>query len=216
LRGFALLGGVAIVGGSALWHRASAEHGPFGAHRQPICAALGIGYFCDAVSGLRSSLKDPIATTRRAAILPLPETPGAVDPDITQATIDRTICRPGYARSVRPAYAVTGALKRRLMQARHPGAPMTDYELDHLIPISLGGAPFDTRDLWLQPRRGQANAGDKNALAYVLWRLVCEHRVPLRTAQHAIRHDWTKAYDTYATPENLARYHFRHRAEERE
>jgi len=38
--------------------------------------------------------------------------------------------------------------------------------------------------------------------------------VPLRTAQRAIRRDWTKAYDTYAMPENLARYHFAHRQEE--
>ena len=102
------------------------------------------------------------------------------------------------------------------MDAQHPGEPFADYELDHLIPISLGGAPLDLRDLWLQPRRGQANAADKNALAYVLWRLVCERRVPLRTAQQAIRRDWTTAYDTYATPENLARYHFAHRQEERD
>ncbi|VXD01672.1 hypothetical protein SPHINGOT1_340060 [Sphingomonas sp. T1] len=100
------------------------------------------------------------------------------------------------------------------MDAQHPGEAFADYELDHLIPISLGGAPLDLRDLWLQPRRGQANAADKNALAYVLWRLVCERRVPLRTAQQVIRHDWTKAYDTYATRENVARYHFRHRQEE--
>ena len=97
------------------------------------------------------------------------------------------------------------------MAAEHPGEAMADYELDHLIPISLGGARLDRRDLWLQPRRGQANAGDKNVLAYVLWRLVCEHRVSLATAQAAIRHDWTQAYQTYAIPENIERYHYRHR-----
>ena len=87
---------------------------------------------------------------------------------------------------------------------------MTDYELDHLIPIAIGGAPLNVRDLWLQPRRGQANAADKNVLAYVLWRLVCEHRVPLQTAQRDISRDWTSAYQLYATPENIARYHFHH------
>jgi hypothetical protein len=147
----------------------------------------------------------------RADILPPPETPGAIDPSVRQANIDQTICRPGYARVARPAYAVTVPLKRRLMAEQRPGERLADYELDHLIPISIGGAPSDARDLWLQPRLGQANAGDKNVLAYVLWRLVCERRVPLRVAQRAISSDWTQAYARYATPENIARYHFRHR-----
>lgn len=96
------------------------------------------------------------------------------------------------------------------MDRHHPGEPMADYELDHLIPISVGGAPLDHRDLWLQPRHGRANAGDKNVLAYVLWRLVCTRQLPLEVAQRAISHDWTRAYEIYATPENVARYHFRH------
>ena len=88
---------------------------------------------------------------------------------------------------------------------------MAAYELDHLIPISIGGAPLDRRNLWLQPRGGQATAGDKNVLAYVLWRLVCAHEVPLEAAQQAMRRDWIKAYDTYATSENVAKFDFRHR-----
>ena len=72
------------------------------------------------------------------------------------------------------------------------------------------------RDLWLQPRQGPANAGDKNVLAYVLWRLVCTHQVPLATAQHDTGWDWTRAYQLYATPKNIAKYHFRHSEQERE
>lgn len=162
------------------------------------------------MTGLSKALRDPILPFNRAAILPPRETPGAIDPAITQANIDTTICRPGYARSARPPYAITGPLKRRLMQSQHPAEPMGDYELDHLIPISLGGAPLEMGDLWLQPRRGRANAGDKNVLAYVLWHLVCEHQVSLETAQREISRDWTKAYQTFATPENISRYHFRH------
>jgi hypothetical protein len=146
--------------------------------------------------------------------LPPRDIPGAVDPTITQANIDTTICRPGYARAVRPSYVITDSLKRRLMDAQQPGEGMADHELDHMIPILISGAPFDKRVLWLQARRGRATAGDKNAWAYVRWRLVCEHRVPLRTAQAAIGRDWTKAYDTYATPENLEKYHVRHGARE--
>ncbi len=198
-----------------LWHRPSIE----GNALDPSslgCTARGDGSICDAVAGLSKVIHDPILTDNHANLLPPPETPGAVDPAITQANIDATICRPGYARSARPAYAITGPLKRRMMDRQHPGEAMADYELDHLIPISIGGAPLDSRDLWLQLRRGQASAGDKNVLAYVLWRLVCTHQVPLATAQHDIRRDWTKAYQTYATPQNIQTYHFRHDEQERD
>lgn len=161
------------------------------------------------MTGLRTALRDPLLQTDRARILPPSDTPGATDPGVTQANIGRTICRPGYARAARPSYAITGPYKLRLINTQHLGERLADYELDHLIPISIGGAPRDPRNLWLQLRRGRANAGDKNALAYVLWRLVCAHRVPLRTAQRAISTDWTDAYATYATPENISRYHFR-------
>jgi hypothetical protein len=40
--------------------------------------------------------------------------------------------------------------------------------------------------------------------------LVCTHQVPLVTAQRDISHDWTRAYQIYATPENIAKYHFQH------
>lgn len=171
---------------------------------------MGAGQFCDAVAGFSRSLRNPVLPFNRASVLPPPDVPGAVDPAITQANIDTTICRPGYSKAARPSYSITGPLKRRLMDQQHPGESMADYELDHLIPISIGGAPLDRKDLWLQPRVGQANAADKNVLAYVLWRLVCTHQVPLETAQQAISRDWTKAYQTYATPENIGKYHFRH------
>jgi len=208
------LGGFLIVTAVVLWHRLFVLRSPAGGAHGLGCRATDALGLCGAVAGLSAALHNPVLHMGRASILPPAATIGAIDPAITQADIDMTICRPGYARSARPSYAVSGPLKRRLMEAEHPGEASADYELDHLIPISLGGAPLDMRDLWLQPRRGRANAGDKNALAYVLWRLVCEHRVPLRTAQSAISRDWTKAYDTYATPENLARFRFRHGNEE--
>lgn len=204
----ALLGGLAIVATVAVSRRPvdGQKH-----HRSSdFCVEAGAAGFCDAVAGLQAALRDPALQTNRASVLPPATTPGAIDPAVTQANIGRTICRPGYARAARPSFAITDPYKRQLMAAQHPDGRMADYELDHLIPVSIGGAPFDRRDLWLQPRRGRANAGDKNDLAYVLWRLVCEHRVPLRTAQRAISRDWTKAYAIYATPENIARYHFRH------
>ena len=214
LRGRALFGGLAFVATVVLWHRPKPEPliGPDAS--RSICS--GAGGFCDAVTGLSTTLARPIVPAADRSLLPPPGTPGAIDRGVTQANIETTICRPGYARSVRPEYEITGPIKRRLMNAEHPNESMADYELDHLIPISLGGAPLDRRDLWLQPRRGPATAGDKNVLAYVLWRLVCERRVPLARAQAAIRTDWITAYRTYATPENVAKYHFRHGEEVRD
>ena len=204
----ALLGGSLFVSAVALSHRPSVLWGGAGDTERPGCPAAAGTQLCASAAGLAAALRNPILRIDDD-ILPHPGTPGAIDPKVTQATIDRTICRPGYARAVRPPYAMTALLKRRLMDVQHPGGRMADYELDHLIPICLGGAPFDKRDLWLQPRRARANAADKNVLAYVLWRLVCKHRVPLETAQRAMMPDWTKAYATYATPANVAKYYFR-------
>lgn len=215
VRARAILGGAAILGAIVLWHHPSLDRDNAGSN--PLgCATTNDGSVCDAAAGISKVIHSPLLNTNQATLLPPPETPGAVDPAVTQDNIDETICRPGYARSARPAYSITGPLKRRMMNAQHPGERMADYELDHLIPISIGGAPFDMHDLWLQPRQGQANAGDKNVLAYVLWRLVCTHQVPLQTAQHDISRDWTRAYQLYATPENIAKYHFRHIEEQRD
>lgn len=138
----------------------------------------------------------------------LPDVPGAVDPAVTPENINATICVSGYARSVRPSYNFTGAIKRQLMRSEHPGERYAGYELDHLIPLALGGAPADRRNLWLEPWTGDVNASDKDALEFVLWRLVCRHEVPLRMAQRAIAQDWVGAYRRYATPQNLARFHY--------
>ena len=138
----------------------------------------------------------------------MPRVSGAVDPAVTTETIDTTICVSGYARSVRPPYSVTGRIKRQLMRAQHPGERFAGYELDHLVPLALGWAPADERNLCLEPWTGPMNANDKDALEFVLWRLVCRHEVALRTAQRAIADNWIEAYRRYATPENLARFHF--------
>ena len=215
MRARAILGGAATIAAVFLWHRPSLDHGAASA-KVLGCTATNDGSVCDAVAGISQAIHSPLLSANPAARLPPSATPGAIDPAIKQDNIDETICRPGYARSAGPAYAITGPLKRRMMDAQHPGERMADYELDHLIPISIGGAPLDQRDLWLQPRQGEANAGDKNALAYVLWRLVCTHQVPLATAQRDISRDWTRAYQLYATPENIQRYHFQHTEEQRD
>ncbi len=180
-----------------------------GCHRlmhKTIVAVSLLGLLALPASASASRIAAPDAS--------LPAIPGATDPRVSQGNVDTTICVPGYARSIRPPYSFTGPLKRRLMQAGYPGERYSGYELDHLVPLSLGGSPADERNLWLEPWTGPMNAGDKDALEYVLWRLVCSHGIPLRTAQHEIAGNWVAAYQRYATPENLARFHFRHGGEE--
>jgi hypothetical protein len=73
------------------------------------------------------------------------------------------------------------------------------YEEDHLVPLDLGGAPYDPRNLWPEPRVTPDgwNADLKDELEAVLSRQVCSGRVPLAEAQAAIAADWTAAYNRF-------------------
>jgi len=119
-------------------------------------------------------------------------TPGALDPHVTQANLASTVCRAGgYTKSVRPPAAVTGVEKRAALVAYGDTGPSSGYELDHLVPLSLGGSPNSPANLWPQP--GSApNAKDK--LEGALLDLVCSDRMPLAEAQQAISTDWVTAY----------------------
>ncbi len=128
-------------------------------------------------------------------------TPGALNPAVTQATIGETICQFGWTRSVRPSYAATHEIKRRLLTEMHRqgyAVGMQDVELDHLVPLALGGAPDAIENLWLEPRAGtEWNATRKDDLEAVLPRLVCTGRISLSEAQRAIADDWTVAWEKY-------------------
>jgi hypothetical protein len=121
----------------------------------------------------------PAAAQERAPV------PGDVDGRVTQETIHRTICQPGYTTTVRPPRAVTDAAKRRLLNG-HPGA-RTDYELDHLIPLGLGGHPTSPNNLWLQH---WTEAAIKVRDELRLHREFCAGRVTLEQAQREMRATW--------------------------
>ncbi len=135
--------------------------------------------------------------------LPDPQlTPGAVSSEVMQETIDRTICVRGWTRTVRPPQRYTYALKRQQIGG-YADRRAGDYEEDHLIPLSLGGAPYNPRNLWPEPRypADAWNADDKNELEAMLHRLVCRRRLSLRDAQAAIASNWEEAYTSYVTGE---------------
>ena len=118
-------------------------------------------------------------------------TPGAVDPRVTQADIDRTICRAGYTRRVRPPEWVTWPEKRASMAAYGDFGSARRYEYDHLIPLELGGAPNDPRNLWPEPG---ASPNPKDTLEDLLRRRVCGGRMSLAEARRQIARDWVTAY----------------------
>jgi hypothetical protein len=125
-------------------------------------------------------------------VLPDPRcTPGAVSPAVTQANIGSTICRSGYTRGVRPPERITEAEKRQSLVAYGDRGSLSSYEYDHLVPLELGGATNDARNLWPEPGHVP---NPKDGLERRLNRLVCQRRLSLASAQQEIATDWVAAY----------------------
>ncbi|MER5543877.1 hypothetical protein ACWDBD_28265 [Streptomyces sp. NPDC001118] len=125
--------------------------------------------------------------------------PGALNPDVTQSTIDSTICVPGYSSSIRPSTSYTNALKvKQIAEYGYSDTNTADYEEDHLIPLSLGGNPTSEQNLWPEPRydAGGSSATDKDTVEYKLYKAVCAGTIELAPAQNAIATDWTTALAT--------------------
>ena len=81
-----------------------------------------------------------------------------------------------------------------LLPGTHP-----DYEIDHLIPLCLGGAD-DPSNLWPQPRRSKEetwNAEAKDRLEDLMCKMVCNRQIDIAIAQEAFATDWIAAYQKY-------------------
>jgi hypothetical protein len=114
-------------------------------------------------------------------------TPGALNPAVTQANIGNTICRQGWTDTVRPPESVTEAEKAASMAGYGDSGPMSGYEYDHLVPLELGGAVNDPRNLWPEP---DASPNPKDAVEDELNQKVCDRRTTLAQAQRAIATNW--------------------------
>ncbi len=83
--------------------------------------------------------------------LPLPSTPGAVDSAITQDNLQATVCVPGYTKSVRPPVIYTNRIKREMLAGEYAEqGDLKSTQLDHLVPLLIGGHPSDQANLWVQ------------------------------------------------------------------
>lgn len=121
------------------------------------------------------------------------KTPGLADPTLTQARLCSKAFRTGSVRHVsattkRKLYAAYGMLPKR--------APCP-CEIDHLIPLEIGGSD-DRQNLWPQSYTTKPyNAHVKDNLENKLRKLVCAGTLDLKTAQRAISDDWIAAYRKY-------------------
>jgi hypothetical protein len=115
-------------------------------------------------------------------------TPGATNPDVTQANIKSTICKSGWTATVRPPVSYTDKIKKEAIAAYgdYAGAAMGSYELDHLVSLEVGGSPSAVANLW--PEKGEHNAKDpvENAAKVA----VCSGRMSLAEAQSKIATNW--------------------------
>jgi hypothetical protein len=161
---------------------------------------------------------DQGAQAPMARILPdASHTPGKTDPAITDATV---LCAHQWAQGPAGQPPVKGGGKTYSQAARvtpeslknqvfadyglqNPHDDGKSYEIDHLIPLSLGGRDVE-QNLWPQTRDRsfQMNAWLKDKLESRLYNILCNHQdgdppLTVQEAQTAIHDDWTQAYQKY-------------------
>jgi len=118
-------------------------------------------------------------------------TPGETFSGVTVAQV----CTSGYASSVRH---VTSEQYREVYAeygVPYP-EPSGTYELDHLVPLELGGDNANA-NLWLQPASPTPGYHQKDTLENTLHDLVCAGWLDLHAAQQAIATNWWAAYQKY-------------------
>lgn len=116
-------------------------------------------------------------------------TPGEI------ATTDRAlVCKHGYSESVRHT---TIEMKRHVYRAYGIKGKHKNYKIDHLVPLSLGGA--DTiRNIWPSDfKAGKYNAAAKDRLELKIRDLVCHDKMSVTNGQKLFLKGWRKAYDLY-------------------
>jgi hypothetical protein len=124
-------------------------------------------------------------------------TPGALNRAVTQSTIGRTICRPGWTTTQRPSTRVTEPEKLASMRGYGTHQSAHQYEYDHLISLELGGATNDARNLWPEPG---ASPNLKDKVENYLHNKVCDHAMSLARAQRIVALDWVHYYKTVVNP----------------
>ncbi|MBU6414931.1 ComEC/Rec2 family competence protein [Patescibacteria group bacterium] len=124
-------------------------------------------------------------------------TPGAV---FQNATAD-AICFRGYTKTVRNV--PTNLRKKVYGEYGVPyPQPRGAYEVDHLIPLALGGSN-DIANLWTEAAEPVPGFHEKDLVEVYLQEEVCGGRVALPSAQKQIAENWLAIYNNLS-PEQIA------------
>ena len=116
----------------------------------------------------------------------------ALTPGVVASSDPATVCA---AKSYSKAHRATTAATKRAVYRSYGIAPAgRDFEIDHRLPLALGGADA-IANLWPQQGWTHPSYHDKDRLEQRLWIMVCKHRaMPLATAQQMLLGDWIQAY----------------------
>ncbi len=117
-------------------------------------------------------------------------TPGEVFPDATPAQV----CVSGYSGRVRHVTLEQYHEVDAAYGIPYP-QPSGTYELDHLIPLEIGGDNANA-NLWPEPA-SVPGFHQKDQLENALHDLVCSGRLDLHEAQREVATDWYAAYERY-------------------
>lgn len=172
-----------------------------------VATAAGLSYVApiQVVENAPIEIKDVVVAVPDKlpeGILPNPTiTPGAINPEVTQANIATTICKSGWTATIRPPSSYTTALKKRQIdQYGFTDKTLGSYEEDHLISLQLGGDPVNSKNLWPQPYNvvmpdgRKAGARQKDVVETNLKRRVCSGQMTLAEAQREIATNWWATY----------------------
>ena len=114
---------------------------------------------------------------------------------MTQANVQQTICVSGYTKTIRPPVSYTDPLKAELMRSYRLSGPASAYELDHFIPLELGGNPVSRSNLWPQAYAPVPGAHEKDKVENYLRGQVCGGQLSLAEAQRQIASDWVSVWN---------------------
>lgn len=146
----------------------------------------------------------PLSCIALWAISANAQQPSPILPDSTLTPGDifdvlgQDVCVPGYTKKVR---AVPQEIKQEVYREYGITSHVRgDYEIDHLIPLELGGSN-SIKNLWPESYLTLPwNARVKDRLEDKLHELVCSGQMDLKTAQQAIAANWIEAYKKYVNP----------------